>query len=191
MRIFGWRSQQMVHRYGSSAADERARGRSATRAGRPPVTATPLPWYAGDPIRRHASTALNMRKGKALVDIRCAVPVGARTCGWHLGGAWSTPQGTVVLVNRLKRGEASWYGRVSQSPETRQRLWEDDGFVPEIPIMLRRGGGVWHDVPGDEKHALVRCPKHGSWALDRGLLKAKVEEAFIIKRATRFQTRPN
>jgi hypothetical protein len=93
-----------------------------------------------------------------------------------------------VLVNRLKRGDASWYQRVSQSAATRDDLWNAEGLVPEIPIMLKRGGR-WNDVPVEITQALVRCPKHGSWAVDRRLLRATIDIAIVQNKRSSFQTR--
>jgi hypothetical protein len=137
-----------------------------------------------------AVAAVNSRTGTALVDIRCGVPYRKGVCGKHLGGAWRTSKGTIVIVNRLKDGEMSWYRSVSQSAERREAIWHEEGFVPEIPIMLRVDR-EWHDVPGEDEDALVRCPRgHGRWPVDRALLKKKIEEAVATRRAATFMSRP-
>lgn len=63
---------------------------------------TDIPSYAFDPVRQAAIAAVNRRSAKPIVDIRCAVPYSRRSCAKPLGGAYATPDGVVILLNRLK-----------------------------------------------------------------------------------------
>lgn len=93
MRLFGWRSPQMLNRYGASAADERARD-GLQSAGRPAVAMQFEGDDATDEFVRfargpHASPGLRAafaRQGLPAVEIQCACRHGRKSCDQTLGG---------------------------------------------------------------------------------------------------------
>lgn len=151
------------------------------------MSETTLPWYAFDPICQQATAAVNSHVGRALVEIRCAEPYRKGTCGKLLGGAWTTPFGTVVSVLHLHDDERDWYERNYKSAAIRDALWREGGFVLEVPILLF-SDLVWHDIAGRPEDQLVRCPRHNRWEMDIEALKDKINWAIHNQKRGSFQT---
>ena len=151
------------------------------------MSQTTLPWYAFDPISQQATAAVNSHVGRALVEIRCAEPYRKGTCGKLLGGVWTTRFGTVVSILHLHDDEREWYEQNYKSAEVRDVLWQEGGFVLEVPILLL-ADRLWHDIPGRSEDQLVRCPRHDRWTIDNEALEEKINWAIHNGKRTSFQT---
>jgi len=153
-------------------------------------SATGVPAYAFDPVRKAATLATNAHDGKPTVEIICAVPTKGRWCSNLLGGLWTNGYGTVVLVNRMESGDGrKYYKRVSYNREERQRIWSEEGFVVEEPVLIRLDG-AWQTVPGEEERATVRCLRHGTWLLDLDAVVARFGEARRTRKALKYGSAP-
>jgi len=154
---------------------------------------TEIPPYSFDPIRQAAVFALNSRSGSPIVEIRCAAPYRHGSCARPLGGAYATPHGIVVLLNRLQRRShdtVSHYQEISRQPKDRNRAWRQGGFIEEEPVLLKPRDGTWRVVPGEDKEPTVRCPRHGAWPIDLEAVTRKVEEAQVARAKQRYGTAP-
>jgi hypothetical protein len=150
-----------------------------------------LPRYFFEPVYRAAGLALGRREGDPIVDIRCAVSYSRRSCSKPLGGAYVTPHGIVVTLNRLGRHDTvGYYQRIRRDRELRERVWEEQGFIDEIPVLLWTRDSSWRVVPGPDEEPTVCCPRDGSWALDLEAIEAKVAEARMTRRKLRYGTAP-
>jgi len=144
--------------------------------------------YASNPVRLAATLALNSRSGGPIVEIRCACPYRRGNCGRPLGGAYATPHGTVVILNRLQRHDTvRQYQRIGRRPENRERAWNETGFTPEEPVLVKLGG-EWLVVPGEDHQPTVRCPRHGAWTLDRDAELRKIAEAQVSRAKQTYGT---
>jgi hypothetical protein len=151
---------------------------------------TGVPEYALDPVRKAATLATNSRDRKPTVEIICGVSSKGRWCSNLLGGVWTNEYGTVVIVNRLERGDRrDYYRTVAYDREERLRIWNEEGFVVEEPVLLRRDGR-WRTVPGEERLATVRCLRHGSWLLDLNAVVKRFGEARTVGKALKYGSAP-
>jgi hypothetical protein len=133
---------------------------------------------------------LNSRSGSPIVEIRCAVPHRRGSCAKPVGGAYATPDGIVIFVNRLKRRDSVHdYQRIARGRQERERAWEEGGFTVEEPVLVQLDG-KWRVVPGADDKPTVRCPRHGAWTLDLKAVIDKVEEAQVLRAKQRYGTAP-
>lgn len=119
---------------------------------------------------------MNRRDGRPIVEIRCAATDRGRICGKPLGGVWNTDSGTIVTVNRLKpRESVRHFQAVAQRRDKRQGTWQEQGFTLELPVAHQpQPRGAWHLVETEDGVAPVRCPRHGTWALDMQAVQERV-----------------